>query len=81
MKSLKLLFAVALVGLFALKANAQNTDTKSANVTADVITSLSVTKNADLDFGNVSPGVDKTIDPTSDASAAEDRLQAECDTL
>lgn len=65
MKSLKLLFAVALVGLFALKANAQ-TDNAQANVSAVVQAQITFAKVAgDINFGTVTQGDSPVIDPTS----------------
>jgi hypothetical protein len=56
------------VGIAPIVASAQNN--ASASVTAVVQQPIAVTKDADLVFGDVFPGLSKTIDVT-DAGAAE----------
>ena len=60
------LLALALV-LVPLTARAQNN--ASANVTATVQQPITVTKNNDLSFGNVFPGVAKSIAVTAGGAA------------
>ncbi len=61
---------VALTGLLlspaALAAQSNNA---TINATANVLTPLDVTAGAALDFGNVFPGVNATVDPVTDANA------------
>ncbi|HEX2250294.1 MAG TPA: DUF4402 domain-containing protein [Gemmatimonadales bacterium] len=67
-RSARRLALVALVSLCsAATAQAQNNAT--ANITAAVQQPITVTKNNDLAFGNVFPGVDKTIAVTAAGAA------------
>jgi hypothetical protein len=62
---------LALVALASLwgAASAQAQDNASATVTATVQQPITVTKNNDLSFGNVFPGVDKSIAVTAGGAA------------
>lgn len=59
--------AVLLLGL-STGVLAQNSDNDNINASADVIAAISVTGDNDLTFGDVSPGVNKTVAP-NDATA------------
>lgn len=61
--------AVIACGLLALGVRPAHAQSASASVTANVQQPLSVSKSADLAFGNVFPGLNKTIAVT-DAGAA-----------
>lgn len=64
-----MLATIALIAAFApLQLSAQNS--ASATVTAVVQQPLAVTKTSDLAFGNVFPGLDKTIAVTDAGAAA-----------
>jgi hypothetical protein len=68
MRSLAIGWTAVLGILLAAPAAAQNS--ASANVTADVQQPITVTKNNDLTFGTVFPGVNKSIPVTSASAAA-----------
>lgn len=58
---------VGALAMTALPAQAQNN--ASASITATVQQPITVTKNADLSFGNVFPGVDKSVAVTAAGAA------------
>lgn len=58
---------VAALSLFSASAGAQNN--ASATVTATVQQPITVTKNNDLSFGNVFPGLDKSVAVTAAGAA------------
>ncbi len=63
MKTFKILFAAIIIAGFATSAMAQtNQDTETINANANVLVAMSVNGDRDLEFGDVSPGVNKTID-------------------
>ncbi len=64
-----LLAATVFAGLLVASNSVQAQNTATANVTAEVQQPIVVTKLTDLDFGNVFPGVDKTV-PVTAAEAA-----------
>lgn len=65
---MKTLFTAALVLGLSTSVLAQNSDNDNINASADVIAAISVTGDNDLTFGDVSPGVNKTVAP--DAATA-----------
>lgn len=59
--TVKIMAAVAVMMGFAFNAMGQNA-TDNATATANVVSTISVTKAQDLNFGQVSVGVDKSVD-------------------
>ncbi len=78
-RSLTLVAAVACAGMIGLSQQAAAQVSQTANVTAEVQTPISIDKNNDLDFGEVFPGVNKTIAATA-TEAAEFAIQGEAST-
>lgn len=76
-RSISRLVGVTAIVTAATTASAQNS--ASASVTADVQQPITVTKNNDLLFGQVFPGVDKSIDVTA-SGAAEFTVQGQAST-
>lgn len=60
------LFAVLLTLSLSGLVSAQQSDNATASATADVLTAVEVTKQADLVFGNITPGNTKTVGVESD---------------
>lgn len=67
---MRIILAFLAALLFTVSANAQTTDSESANITANVIASLSLAKNQDLAFGDVAQNTSSTINVT-DAAAVK----------
>lgn len=67
-RSIKTIFTAALVLGLSSGVLAQNSDNDNISASADVIAALSVTGDNDLTFGDVSPGVNKSVAP--DAATA-----------
>ncbi len=69
MKKLIALFsALVLIAFAANTVNAQNTDTESANASANILEIIEITKDADLHFGDIVPSGtagDVTVAPSS----------------
>jgi hypothetical protein len=61
--------ALAVLALTVGASSLRAQNNASANVTATVQQPITVTKNNDLSFGNVAPGVDKTIAVTAAGAA------------
>jgi hypothetical protein len=59
------LFALVLVAGFAMNVNAQS-DNKTITASANVLVAITVTAGDSLVFGNVSPGLSKTVTTTGD---------------
>jgi hypothetical protein len=70
---LKLIRPLLLSGLIIISASATSTAQEIGTIqaTANVISSLSVIPTLDLQFGNVTPGVNKTVDKTDVGPAGE----------
>ena len=68
MKTLKNLFAIAILSVIALGVNAQN-ESATVAASATVTTQLTITKNVDMNFGNISGTTDGPvkIDPKGSA--------------
>ncbi len=71
MKTLKNIFAIAILSVVTFAASAQTYETANLSASATVLTALSITNNTALSFGNISATTDGAvvIDPKGTAHA------------
>jgi len=71
MKTKIFALTIAILGITAVTSFAQNTASATASASGTIVTPIAITKNVDLNFGNIASGTAGTV--TLEASAAASR--------
>jgi hypothetical protein len=71
MKTKIFALTIAILGITAVTSFAQNTASATASASGTIVTPIAITKNVDLNFGNIASGTAGTV--TLEASAAATR--------